>query len=244
MVRKGPPEIIFGNVAGESASAEQISHVEKFQYQVPGKEEIYEKREDAKNAIYDFASNFQGFYDSGLDDEPEPVEDATQVSENTFLRFFDTASRVWENCEAAKGDTINPFKDNNLEKVKESVVEDAARVGEAIILSVASKMAEDDNTFSRLLSKLDVAAKLEDHAEEEEDRALLGYAGSASRPVADQVGHILEMASAGEEESSLEEERVDLMKKVFRKVEPVLREHHLLDPIKEFVSTEWLTDEE
>lgn len=241
---KNKQESLFKGVSSEESSpAEQLAALNAWRCEVPSVEEMFERREGVEEAIYDFARNFAGFYESELDNEPEPVlNPAAEVSADTYRLFFNKASEAWGRCEEKIQETgfIEGLgKDGKLKDTQESIAEDASRVAEAIVMSVASNVADDEPSFSRLLSRLDMAVQIENHDEDEQDRAMIDYASSGGSPPSVQMNHVMDIALTGASEGEAEDERVDLMQKVYKKVKPILEFHGLLKPMEEWLSEEW-----
>lgn len=199
---------------------------------------LYDKQENefVRNRVYAFACHFEGHEENNLNEDGDYV-DPLDTPLQDALDFFSAGKKIWDQTEEQLSELsiLNPVKKGRLTSLQTSVGEDMERVAEAIVLSVADKVAETDAKLAKMVGKLEGSLDQERDAEEGNENAVTTYALSASNPSASTPA-IIGMAGASDIEERAERKRVKLTKDIVDAVAPQLTELNLLDHVNEWIS--------
>lgn len=197
---------------------------------------IRRNRKEVINGIWNFTQHFEGHENNAQQDKSE-IWDPLEVPISNYLDFFAAAEQIYTNSknETSELHFWNPGKKKQLRNIRNNIGEDAERVAEALVYSIADLLSDSNPMLARLLGKLDSSLDIERLAEGAHDTSTMVWASSTGSALQNQNAALIGMVSTGDNESRTENKRVRNTNAIVDEISPILKEMNLYDPIKEWV---------
>ena len=174
-----------------------------------------------RDKIYSFAKQFEGHEVNNLDENENEYKDPLDIPLQSYLDFFDASEKIWNKIkkELHELSILDISKKKNLEKLKTSISEDTERVAEALVTSIAEKIAEKDHQVARLLGRLEGILDSE----------------SILNDLNDNIVYPTDLGTAEEFVEEAKKNRSKATNELIKGISPTLSELNLLDPIQEWI---------